>query len=147
MCTDKRGLCFFQHNLMVFIAELFWWFEVVRPDFVKPRDPREIKDGERLITNKLLYTIINMKWVPLGEKCCFHMFDSYRRWGWFFTIRLIVYNVYGAGAEASLYNQHKAEKLKYQTFWFVQYILFTTSFQMCCFIGWTFSIYSIYRKV
>ncbi|XP_043078494.1 calmodulin-regulated spectrin-associated protein 1-B-like [Puntigrus tetrazona] len=35
---------FFQHNVMVFIAELFWWFEVVKPDFVKPRDLQEIKD-------------------------------------------------------------------------------------------------------
>ncbi|XP_059397667.1 calmodulin-regulated spectrin-associated protein 1a isoform X2 [Carassius carassius] len=33
-----------KHNLMVFIAELFWWFEVVKPDFVKPRDLQEIKD-------------------------------------------------------------------------------------------------------
>ncbi|KAI4905003.1 hypothetical protein NFI96_016458 [Prochilodus magdalenae] len=33
-----------KHNVMVYIAELFWWFEVVRPDIVKPRDPQEIKD-------------------------------------------------------------------------------------------------------
>ncbi|XP_067279284.1 calmodulin-regulated spectrin-associated protein 1a isoform X2 [Pseudorasbora parva] len=33
-----------KHNLMVFIAELFWWFEVVKPDFVKPRDLQEVKD-------------------------------------------------------------------------------------------------------
>ncbi|XP_058613634.1 calmodulin-regulated spectrin-associated protein 1a isoform X2 [Onychostoma macrolepis] len=33
-----------KHNMMVFIAELFWWFEVVKPDFVKPRDLQEIKD-------------------------------------------------------------------------------------------------------
>ncbi|XP_016404115.1 calmodulin-regulated spectrin-associated protein 1-B-like [Sinocyclocheilus rhinocerous] len=33
-----------KHNVMVFIAELFWWFEVVKPDFVKPRDLQEIKD-------------------------------------------------------------------------------------------------------
>lgn len=31
---------------MVFIAELFWWFENVRPDFVQPRDVQELKDGE-----------------------------------------------------------------------------------------------------
>lgn len=31
---------------MVFIAELFWWFENVRPDFVQPRDIQELKDGE-----------------------------------------------------------------------------------------------------
>uniref|UniRef100_A0A8C9VDF8 Calmodulin regulated spectrin-associated protein 1a n=1 Tax=Scleropages formosus TaxID=113540 RepID=A0A8C9VDF8_SCLFO len=37
-----------KQNVMVFIAELFWWFEVVRPDFVQPRDLQEIKDGEAL---------------------------------------------------------------------------------------------------
>lgn len=31
---------------MVFIAELFWWFENVKPDFVQPRDIQELKDGE-----------------------------------------------------------------------------------------------------
>lgn len=35
-----------QQNMMVFIAELFWWFETVKPDFVKPRDLQEFKDGE-----------------------------------------------------------------------------------------------------
>uniref|UniRef100_A0A8C9U4B4 Calmodulin regulated spectrin-associated protein 1a n=1 Tax=Scleropages formosus TaxID=113540 RepID=A0A8C9U4B4_SCLFO len=34
-----------KQNVMVFIAELFWWFEVVRPDFVQPRDLQEIKDA------------------------------------------------------------------------------------------------------
>lgn len=34
-----------QHNVMVFIAELFWWFETVKPDFVQPRDLQECKDG------------------------------------------------------------------------------------------------------
>lgn len=28
---------FFQNNYLVFMAELFWWFEVVKPSFVKPR--------------------------------------------------------------------------------------------------------------
>ena len=37
---------FFQPNVMVFIAELFWWFENVKPDFVQPRDVQELKDGE-----------------------------------------------------------------------------------------------------
>uniref|UniRef100_A0A671M5M5 Calmodulin-regulated spectrin-associated protein 1-B-like n=1 Tax=Sinocyclocheilus anshuiensis TaxID=1608454 RepID=A0A671M5M5_9TELE len=27
-----------KHNVMVFIAELFWWFEIVKPEFVQPRD-------------------------------------------------------------------------------------------------------------
>lgn len=35
-----------QQNMMVFIAELFWWFETVKPEFVKPRDLQEFKDGE-----------------------------------------------------------------------------------------------------
>ncbi|KAG1926253.1 calmodulin-regulated spectrin-associated protein [Pimephales promelas] len=39
-----------KHNVMVFIAELFWWFEVVKPDFVKPRDLQEIKDADSLAT-------------------------------------------------------------------------------------------------
>uniref|UniRef100_A0A3B4WHE8 Calmodulin regulated spectrin-associated protein 1a n=1 Tax=Seriola lalandi dorsalis TaxID=1841481 RepID=A0A3B4WHE8_SERLL len=34
-----------KNNLMVFIAELFWWFESVKPDFVQPRDLQEIRDG------------------------------------------------------------------------------------------------------
>lgn len=29
---------------MVFIAELFWWFETVKPEFVQPRDLQEFKD-------------------------------------------------------------------------------------------------------
>lgn len=29
--------CFPQNNYLVFMAELFWWFEVVKPSFVKPR--------------------------------------------------------------------------------------------------------------
>lgn len=33
-----------QHNVMVFIAELFWWFETVKPEFVQPRDLQEVKD-------------------------------------------------------------------------------------------------------
>uniref|UniRef100_A0A1A7X342 Calmodulin regulated spectrin-associated protein 1b n=2 Tax=Iconisemion striatum TaxID=60296 RepID=A0A1A7X342_9TELE len=32
-------------NLMVFIAELFWWFETVKPTFVQPRDLQEFKDA------------------------------------------------------------------------------------------------------
>ncbi|KAG8518668.1 Calmodulin-regulated spectrin-associated protein 1 [Galemys pyrenaicus] len=32
-------------NIMVFIAELFWWFENVKPDFVQPRDVQELKDA------------------------------------------------------------------------------------------------------
>ncbi|XP_036444388.1 calmodulin-regulated spectrin-associated protein 1a isoform X1 [Colossoma macropomum] len=41
-----------KHNVMVFIAELFWWFEVVRPDFVKPREPQEIKDARASVQAK-----------------------------------------------------------------------------------------------
>lgn len=37
---------------MVFIAELFWWFENVKPDFVQPRDIQEIKDGKSFTLDK-----------------------------------------------------------------------------------------------
>ncbi len=43
--------CVSQNNVMVFIAELFWWFENVKPEFVQPRDLQEIRDG---ITHSLL---------------------------------------------------------------------------------------------
>ncbi|XP_041428266.1 calmodulin-regulated spectrin-associated protein 1-like isoform X2 [Xenopus laevis] len=33
-------------NVMVFIAELFWWFENVKPDFVHPRDTQELKEAK-----------------------------------------------------------------------------------------------------
>ncbi|XP_072290142.1 calmodulin-regulated spectrin-associated protein 1-B isoform X1 [Eucyclogobius newberryi] len=37
-----------KHNVMVFIAELFWWFETVKPEFVQPRDLQEIKDARTI---------------------------------------------------------------------------------------------------
>ncbi|XP_051906505.1 calmodulin-regulated spectrin-associated protein 1-B-like isoform X2 [Hippocampus zosterae] len=44
-----------RNNVMVFIAELFWWFEVVRPDFVQPKDLKEIRDGlRRICTARML---------------------------------------------------------------------------------------------
>ncbi|XP_037121343.1 calmodulin-regulated spectrin-associated protein 1-B-like isoform X1 [Syngnathus acus] len=39
-------------NVMVFIAELFWWFEIVKPDFVHPRDLKEITDARMLLQPK-----------------------------------------------------------------------------------------------
>ncbi|XP_026652825.2 calmodulin-regulated spectrin-associated protein 1 isoform X2 [Zonotrichia albicollis] len=39
-------------NVMVFIAELFWWFENVKPDFVQPRDIQEIKDAKAVMQQK-----------------------------------------------------------------------------------------------
>ncbi|XP_074066775.1 calmodulin-regulated spectrin-associated protein 1 isoform X2 [Macrotis lagotis] len=39
-------------NLMVFIAELFWWFENVKPDFVQPRDIQEVKDAKTVLHQK-----------------------------------------------------------------------------------------------
>ncbi|XP_030004806.1 calmodulin-regulated spectrin-associated protein 1a isoform X12 [Sphaeramia orbicularis] len=39
-------------NVMVFIAELFWWFEIVKPDFVQPRDLQEIRDVRLLLQPK-----------------------------------------------------------------------------------------------
>ncbi|KAL4617400.1 calmodulin-regulated spectrin-associated protein 1 isoform X2 [Arapaima gigas] len=41
-----------KQNVMVFIAELFWWFEVVKPDFVQPRDLQEIKDARATVQAK-----------------------------------------------------------------------------------------------
>uniref|UniRef100_A0A8D1E7W8 Calmodulin regulated spectrin associated protein 1 n=1 Tax=Sus scrofa TaxID=9823 RepID=A0A8D1E7W8_PIG len=39
-------------NVMVFIAELFWWFENVKPDFVQPRDVHELKDAKSVSHQK-----------------------------------------------------------------------------------------------
>lgn len=39
-------------NSMVFIAELFWWFENVKPDFVQPRDIQELKDAKTVLQQK-----------------------------------------------------------------------------------------------
>ncbi|XP_062937615.1 calmodulin-regulated spectrin-associated protein 1 isoform X2 [Cynocephalus volans] len=39
-------------NVMVFIAELFWWFENVKPDFVQPRDVQELKDAKTVLHQK-----------------------------------------------------------------------------------------------
>ncbi|KAJ3605378.1 hypothetical protein NHX12_027425 [Muraenolepis orangiensis] len=33
------------NNMIAFIAELFWMFEKVKPNFVQPRDPQGMKDG------------------------------------------------------------------------------------------------------
>lgn len=52
-----------QHNVMVFIAEFFWWFETVKPEFVQPRT-EEFKDGE----HHLLF--IWFSWGLGGCVCC-----------------------------------------------------------------------------
>ncbi|XP_071980732.1 calmodulin-regulated spectrin-associated protein 1 isoform X9 [Engystomops pustulosus] len=39
-------------NIMVFIAELFWWFENVKPDFVQPRDTQESKEAKAVLPHK-----------------------------------------------------------------------------------------------
>ncbi|CAN9504449.1 unnamed protein product [Ophioblennius macclurei] len=39
-------------NVMVFIAELFWWFESVKPEFVQPRDLQDVKDVRLLLQPK-----------------------------------------------------------------------------------------------
>ncbi|XP_064146761.1 calmodulin-regulated spectrin-associated protein 1 isoform X2 [Loxodonta africana] len=39
-------------NVMVFVAELFWWFENVKPDFVQPRDIQELKDAKAVLHHK-----------------------------------------------------------------------------------------------
>ncbi|XP_040052246.2 calmodulin-regulated spectrin-associated protein 1-B isoform X2 [Gasterosteus aculeatus] len=41
-----------KHNVMVFIAELFWWFETVKPEFVQPRDLQEFKDARAVAQPK-----------------------------------------------------------------------------------------------
>ncbi|KAK5852415.1 hypothetical protein PBY51_023884 [Eleginops maclovinus] len=41
-----------KNNVMVFIAELFWWFESVKPDFVQPRDLHEFRDVRLLLQPK-----------------------------------------------------------------------------------------------
>ncbi|MCJ8741062.1 hypothetical protein PDJAM_G00066380 [Pangasius djambal] len=41
-----------KHNVMVYIAELFWWFEVMRPDFVKPKDLQDFKEVRGLAQPK-----------------------------------------------------------------------------------------------
>ncbi|TSM85956.1 Calmodulin-regulated spectrin-associated protein 1-B [Bagarius yarrelli] len=41
-----------KHNVMVFIAELFWWFEIVKPEFVRPRDLQELKDARAVSQSK-----------------------------------------------------------------------------------------------
>lgn len=45
LCSFQRVL---QNNVMVFIAELFWWFESVKPEFVQPRELQEPRDGKML---------------------------------------------------------------------------------------------------
>ncbi|XP_061655672.1 calmodulin-regulated spectrin-associated protein 1-B-like isoform X3 [Phyllopteryx taeniolatus] len=41
-----------RNNVMVFIAELFWWFEIVKPDFVQPRDLKEFRDARLMLMPK-----------------------------------------------------------------------------------------------
>ncbi|XP_051972505.1 calmodulin-regulated spectrin-associated protein 1-B-like isoform X2 [Xyrauchen texanus] len=41
-----------KHNVVVFIAELFWWFEIVKPEFVRPRDFQEFKDAQAITQPK-----------------------------------------------------------------------------------------------
>ncbi|XP_057688274.1 calmodulin-regulated spectrin-associated protein 1-B-like isoform X1 [Corythoichthys intestinalis] len=41
-----------KQNMMVFIAELFWWFETVKPEFVVPRDLQESKDARAVAQPK-----------------------------------------------------------------------------------------------
>ncbi|XP_006796822.1 calmodulin-regulated spectrin-associated protein 1a isoform X3 [Neolamprologus brichardi] len=41
-----------KNNVTVFIAELFWWFEIVKPEFVQPRDLQDIRDVRLLLQPK-----------------------------------------------------------------------------------------------
>ncbi|XP_016414894.1 calmodulin-regulated spectrin-associated protein 1-B-like isoform X2 [Sinocyclocheilus rhinocerous] len=47
-----------KHNVMVFIAELFWWFEIVKPEFVQPRDVQEFKDARAMTQPKSARPIV-----------------------------------------------------------------------------------------
>ncbi|XP_042612680.1 calmodulin-regulated spectrin-associated protein 1-B-like isoform X3 [Cyprinus carpio] len=41
-----------KQNVIVFVAELFWWFEIVKPEFVQPRDVQEFKDARAMTQPK-----------------------------------------------------------------------------------------------
>jgi len=64
-----------QHNVMVFIAELFWWFEIVKPQFVQPRDVQEFKDGEEFFFYGAF--VILLCEVPKVVGLCFSAFFAY----------------------------------------------------------------------
>ncbi|XP_073332827.1 calmodulin-regulated spectrin-associated protein 2a [Pagrus major] len=49
-----------KNNYLVFMAELFWWFEVVKPSFVKPR----LLDNENTDPSSLLK---NMPFIPISK--------------------------------------------------------------------------------
>ncbi|XP_029024250.1 calmodulin-regulated spectrin-associated protein 1-B-like isoform X2 [Betta splendens] len=49
-----------KNNVMAFIAELFWWFESVKPDFVQPRDLQEIRDVRLLLQPKSSRTHVSV---------------------------------------------------------------------------------------
>ncbi|XP_048377767.1 calmodulin-regulated spectrin-associated protein 3 isoform X4 [Stegostoma tigrinum] len=34
-------------NILTFVAELFWWFEVLKPEFVQPREIPDLEDASR----------------------------------------------------------------------------------------------------
>ncbi|XP_060763041.1 calmodulin-regulated spectrin-associated protein 1-B-like isoform X2 [Neoarius graeffei] len=42
----------FKHNVMAFVAEIFWLFEIVKPEFVHPRDVQELKDARAVTQSK-----------------------------------------------------------------------------------------------
>lgn len=66
------GLCHFQcvlqNNVMVFIAELFWWFESVKPEFVQPRELREPRDG-KMPPSILLMSVVVCCCLMLNVPC------------------------------------------------------------------------------
>lgn len=74
--TNSRGRLFnvvsltlsvFQNNVMVFIAELFWWFESVKPGFVQPRGLQEIRDGE-VFTLRVISIDLDLDYTDLFVK-------------------------------------------------------------------------------
>uniref|UniRef100_A0A673ZV18 Calmodulin regulated spectrin-associated protein 1b n=1 Tax=Salmo trutta TaxID=8032 RepID=A0A673ZV18_SALTR len=58
-----------KHNVMVFIAELFWWFETVKPEFVQPRT-EEFRDGEDHLYGCVVRKVVCAILIIFSNKGC-----------------------------------------------------------------------------
>lgn len=69
LTTDVCVCVVLQSNYLVFMAELFWWFEVVKPSFVQPRvfDP----DGTVQVQNNLSMLLIAVMMMMMMMMVCF----------------------------------------------------------------------------
>lgn len=63
---------------MVFIAELFWWFEIVKPEFVQPRDVQEFKDGEILFIIIIIFFAVHLSYYCHYYYLSLYMSSFYR---------------------------------------------------------------------